>query len=173
MKYRTIIFLLLISVSMLFISCFDNPLDATDTEYTAADIANQPLQGEVEGDARQYPSGVAKTSEYDDNVLEIIIFDTDFSNSTICGYADSTERNSIQFNITAAVGEYPITFDFTGYNQTASIIDYSSGALQNFNCNEGIIVIDDIDANSVTLRMNIKYDSQTYANGECTLVRCN
>lgn len=153
-------------ITVLFILSCKNPVDdsGNNNNYTASDIANQTLQGKMEGISWTFQSGMAECV-FSDTMLSFSLYDTMIATDTICDIFYMPDRE-VMFSIKKQVGEYQLGF---GGATMQSVTLYNG---TNIICTEGIVKINSITDSIVDVGVVAKYDGNTYVNGKFIATYC-
>lgn len=175
---KNAILIALLGLAISFTACKKNDDTVTPSGYKV-NYKNQPLQGEINGQAWSYVLGEANSYQWTAPEYAHSFNITDTTDSDTC-YAYSNKRSRIIFsfddlNAILTKVTNKLKFDFTADSKTVTFVYYESGSPINNIVTEGAYEILSVDTVTrlVTGRMDVKIDNDNYMNGNFTLKYCS
>lgn len=165
---RIIWILPLFSLLIFFIAC-DSANPTKSQVSTPVEIADQNLQGKIEGVSWSFASGKAEPSFWEPEKLSFNLYCTEVDSSTICS-SSPMNTDLIMFTVPNDTGSYQLSFN-NEKSQTVTL--YSSASGMNSVATSGILKIYTMTDDEITIGMNITFDKTNYANGKCTVTKCD
>ncbi len=174
--------ILLTLILLVFVGCTeDDELNPT-SNYTV-EYQNQTLQGKINGVDWIAVSGTATSSGLGVDTFSHLLSIVDTTVDTLCFVSGGASRSRVLFgyqdeNQIVVPGEKTLKLDFgsTTENFTVTLVfQDDQGTPQNLIATKGAYEILSVDTVSrmITGRMDVKYDDNSFVNGNFTIRYCN
>ena len=158
--FNKVSFLLILLSFVLITSCGDDEDNGPKYEFK-----NQSLQGQIEGEAWVFSSGIAEVSFFDETDLSFELSSETFEDPCTEFILDGQR---LLFDVPATVGVYELSFTENGHTVTL----YNPDTNLNSIAVSGAVEILTITETEVTGRIDARTDSETFANGNFTVPFC-
>jgi hypothetical protein len=127
------------------------------------EVTDQPLQGEVGGAAWTFVAGETDSFLSDENNFFASLYGSDFE---ACGVSQATGDHLI-LSIPTAAGDYDLSLQRT----MTFVVDEADGP-NNLIATEGLIVVDDVSATTITGGVHARFDGGNEVDGNFTVTIC-
>lgn len=137
-----------------------------NSTFTAASIIDQVPTGIVDGQSWTLVKAEAETDYFDKDRLSLKLYTEDV---TTCGFGNSAEKPFLLFSVKKSVGEYPLNFSFGEGGQTVTFV---TPPASNTIVSEGIIVIEELTEEKLTMGILAQTSQGEVVNGKFTVDLC-